>query len=220
MPARPSRVFTSESFLYPCWTLAPESLPGETMRVLVIDNFDSFTYNLVQCLGAQGAEPNVFRNDAITGEEVLSLSPDRVLISPGPGGPQDSGNSLEIIRTVRGHIPLLGVCLGHQCLGQTYGCAIVRARPVHGKVSFIQHDGKGLFRNLPQRIQVARYHSLVVDPATLSPELEISASSEDGIIMALRHKRLPLEGLQFHPESFLTPLGAKMLRSFLEWRWP
>ncbi len=187
------------------------------MKVLVIDNFDSFTYNLVQCLGAEGAELTVYRNNAIRAEEVLSLLPDRVIISPGPGGPMDSGNSLDIVRAVAGRIPLLGVCLGHQCLGQVYGCAIIRASPMHGKVSMIRHDGKGLFKGIVGNIEVARYHSLVVDFATVGPDLEVSAYTDDGIIMGLRHRRLPLEGIQFHPESFLTPEGKKILRNFLEY---
>jgi anthranilate synthase component 2/para-aminobenzoate synthetase component 2 len=187
------------------------------MTVLVIDNFDSFTYNLVQQLGAEGAKPIVYRNNTITPAGVCALAPDRVLISPGPGGPEDSGHSMGIIRAVAGRIPVLGVCLGHQCIGRLYGCNIVRTQPMHGKVSTIRHDGKGVFRGLPECIEVARYHSLVVDPATAGPEIAVSAQTDDGIVMGLRHKRLPLEGVQFHPESFLTLEGAKILRNFLEW---
>ncbi len=185
------------------------------MRVLTIDNFDSFTYNLVQYLGQLGAEPLVFRNDAITPQEVLELAPDRVLISPGPGRPEDAGVSTELIRALAGRIPLLGVCLGHQCLGQVYGAAVVRARPMHGKVSVVEHDGRGVFAGLEQSLTVARYHSLVVDPKTLSPELEVSARTSDGVVMGLRHVRFAMEGVQFHPESFLTPRGMRIIDNFL-----
>lgn len=186
------------------------------MQVLVIDNFDSFTYNLVQYLGAQGAVAKVYRNNAITALEVLEEKPDRVLISPGPGGPEDSGVSRDVIQAVAGKIPLLGVCLGHQCLAQVYGGKIIRANPIHGKTSDVNHDGKGVFKDLPKTMEVARYHSLVVAPDTLSPDFEISAFTSDGIIMGIRNRKALQEGIQFHPESFMTPHGMTMIRNFLE----
>lgn len=185
------------------------------MHVLVIDNFDSFTYNLVQYLGVLGARIEVYRNDATTPKEVLAANPDRVLISPGPGSPDDAGVSRDVIRTVAGRIPLLGVCLGHQCLAEVCGGRIVRAKPIHGKVSRVIHDGQGVFAGIEQRITVARYHSLVIDPDSIGEELEISAKTEDGIIMGVRHKKYSLEGIQFHPESFMTPYGMKIVKNFL-----
>ena len=189
------------------------------VRVLVIDNFDSFTFNLVQYLGALGAEPTVVRNDAITTEQILKLAPDRILISPGPGNPDEAGISRQVIRAVTGKIPLLGVCLGHQCLGEVFGGRTVRHPPVHGKVSTVHHDGKGIFRGVPNPLTVARYHSLVVDPDTLDPEVEISARTKEGAVMGLRHRRLPIEGIQFHPESFMTPAGLRMMENFVAPGW-
>ena len=185
------------------------------MHVCVIDNFDSFTYNLVQYLGALGAKIDVFRNDEITPAQVLAAAPDRVLISPGPGGPDDAGISRDVIREVAGKIPLLGVCLGHQCLAEVYGGRIVRSKPIHGKVSKVIHDGQGLFADIEKEIIVARYHSLVVDPDSLSDELETTAKTEDGIIMGIRHKKHVLEGIQFHPESFMTSTGMTIMKNFL-----
>ena len=185
------------------------------VRVLVIDNFDSFTFNLVQYLGALGAEPTVVRNNAITTEQILKLAPDRILISPGPGNPDEAGISRQVIRAVAGKIPILGVCLGHQCLGEVFGGRTVRYPPVHGKVSSVHHDGRGIFRGVANPLTVARYHSLVVDPDTLDPEVEISARTEEGAVMGLRHRHLPVEGIQFHPESFMTPAGLRMIKNFL-----
>lgn len=185
------------------------------MRVLVIDNFDSFTYNLVQYFGALGAHLEVFRSNAITPEQVLALAPDRILISPGPGGPDEAGVSREVIRQAAGKIPVLGVCLGHQCLAEVYGGRIVRAHPVHGKTSVIRHDGLGVFAGLSNPITVARYHSLVVQPESIKEELIVSAQTSDGLVMGLRHRHLAVEGIQFHPESFMTPEGMRIVQNFL-----
>jgi anthranilate synthase/aminodeoxychorismate synthase-like glutamine amidotransferase len=180
--------------------------------VLVIDNYDSFTYNLVQALGSLGAAPRVLRNDA----DLASLSPERVVISPGPRGPRDAGGSLDAVRRWAGRVPLLGVCLGHQCLAVAFGAAVARARrPMHGKTSRVSHDGRGVFAGLPDPLTVMRYHSLVVDETTLPAELRVSARSEDGEIMGLRHARWPVEGVQFHPESYRSEAGLELLRNFL-----
>lgn len=185
--------------------------------LLVIDNYDSFTYNLVQYLGELGAEMRVFRNDEITVEEIENdIKPDKILISPGPGTPDDSGVSLDILRKFGETIPILGVCLGHQAIGQVFGGKVIRApEPVHGKPVEICHDGKTIFKNLTYRFRAARYHSLVVERETLPDCLEISATSPDGLIMALRHKTHKIEGVQFHPESILTKEGKKLLQNFL-----
>ncbi len=184
--------------------------------ILLIDNFDSFTFNLVQALGSLGAELKVVRNDAITVPQVEALRPDHIVISPGPCTPREAGVSLELIRALGGRVPLLGVCLGHQCIGQVFGGQVVRAPvPVHGKTAAIEHTGQGLFRDMPQPFVAARYHSLVVDRATLPECLEITAWHE-GLIMGMRHRELPrLEGVQFHPESFLTQDGKRLLANFL-----
>lgn len=186
--------------------------------LLVIDNYDSFTYNLVQYLGELGAEMRVFRNDEITIEEIENeIKPDKILISPGPGTPDDAGVSLEVLKRFAERIPILGVCLGHQAIGQIFGGKVIRAPvPVHGKPVEIVHDGKTLFQNLPQNFEAGRYHSLIVERESLPDCLEISASSPDGLIMGLRHKNYKIEGVQFHPESILTPEGKKLLRNFLE----
>ncbi|HEX3795483.1 MAG TPA: aminodeoxychorismate/anthranilate synthase component II [Acidimicrobiales bacterium] len=185
-------------------------------RVLVIDNYDSFVYNLVQELGELGADPVVFRNDAITVEEIRADRPDAVLISPGPGRPEDGGVSMEAIRQLAGEIPLLGVCLGHQCMGQVFGGQVVAApHLMHGKTSEIHHDGLGLFAGLPNPFVATRYHSLVVQPDSVPPELMVTATSTDGVIMGLRHRELALEGVQFHPESVLTVSGPALLANFL-----
>jgi anthranilate synthase/aminodeoxychorismate synthase-like glutamine amidotransferase len=185
--------------------------------LLVIDNYDSFTYNLVQYLGELGAELEVRRNDEVTVEEIENdLKPERILISPGPGTPDDAGVSLEVLKTFADKLPILGVCLGHQAIGQVFGGRVVRAPlPVHGKPAEIEHDGKGVFKDLSQNFQAGRYHSLVVERGSLPAELEISAATPDGLIMGLRHKRFKVEGVQFHPESILTSEGKKLLRNFL-----
>ena len=184
--------------------------------VLVIDNYDSFTYNLVQYLGDLGAKVRVVRNDRITVQEVADLKPDRVVISPGPCTPNEAGVSCALIRTFAGRLPILGVCLGHQCLGQAMGGRIVGAeRLMHGKTSPIHHDGRTIFAGLPSPFEATRYHSLLVERASLPSCLEVSAETPEGEIMGLRHRTLPLEGVQFHPESILTTEGKKILGNFL-----
>jgi anthranilate synthase/aminodeoxychorismate synthase-like glutamine amidotransferase len=184
--------------------------------LLLIDNYDSFTYNLYQYLGELGEETRVIRNDEMSAEAALALDPERVVISPGPGTPDQAGISLDVIRGAAGRIPLLGVCLGHQALGQAFGGRVVRAPKVmHGKTSEIHHDGRTVFAGLPQPFTATRYHSLVVDRASVPEGLEISAWTEDGVVMGLRHKQHALEGVQFHPESILTSSGKDLLRNFL-----
>ena len=185
-------------------------------RVLVIDNYDSFVYNLVQYVGEQGAEPIVRRHDAVTLAEAEALDPDAILISPGPGRPEDAGVSNDLIRHLGGRVPIFGVCLGHQCIGQVFGGDVVRAPAVmHGKTSLVHHRGVGVLAGLPSPFQATRYHSLVVDRATLPDVLEVTAETEDGIVMALRHRELPIEGVQFHPESILTHVGKDLVANFL-----
>jgi anthranilate synthase/aminodeoxychorismate synthase-like glutamine amidotransferase len=184
---------------------------------LVVDNYDSFTYNLVQYLGELGATPLVHRHDALRIDELVDLDPDAVLISPGPGDPDHAGLSNEVVTTFAGRVPVLGVCLGHQCIGQVYGGRIVRAPQVmHGKTSLIRHDGAGVFAGLPNPFEATRYHSLVVDRASVPDVLEITAETDDGTVMGLRHRELAVEGVQFHPESILTTSGHELLRNFLE----
>jgi anthranilate synthase/aminodeoxychorismate synthase-like glutamine amidotransferase len=185
-------------------------------RVLVVDNYDSFVYNLVQELGELGAEPVVFRNDAIDVAGIREARPDAVLISPGPGRPEDGGVSLDAIRELGRQIPLLGVCLGHQCIGQAYG-GTIEAAPhlMHGKTSEIHHDGRGIFAGLPNPFVATRYHSLVVRPESVPDELEVTATSSDGVVMGLRHRTQRVEGVQFHPESVLTVSGPALLANFL-----
>ena len=184
--------------------------------LFVIDNYDSFTYNLVQYLGELGAEMIVRRNDAVTVAEIEQVQPRQILISPGPGTPDDAGITLETIRHFAGRVPILGVCLGHQAIGQAFGGRVVRAPvPVHGKPVEIEHDERTIFRGLPQRFKAGRYHSLIVERDSLPDCLEPSAHTPDGLIMALRHRTLPLEGVQFHPESILTPEGKRLLENFL-----
>lgn len=185
--------------------------------LLVIDNYDSFTYNIVQYLGELGADMLVRRNDEITLKEIQNdLNPKRILISPGPGTPDDAGISLEVLKYYADKLPILGVCLGHQAIGQIFGGKVVRAPiPVHGKHAEICHDGKGVFKDLTYRFKAGRYHSLIVDRADFPDELEISATTPDGLIMGLRHKTYKVEGVQFHPESILTSEGKKLLQNFL-----
>ncbi|RQD77634.1 MAG: aminodeoxychorismate/anthranilate synthase component II [Candidatus Syntrophonatronum acetioxidans] len=185
--------------------------------ILVIDNYDSFTYNLVQYLGEMGAELKVARNDRITLEEIGEISPQRIVISPGPGVPEDAGLSIDIIRTFAPRIPILGVCLGHQAVGVAYGGRVIRAPLLmHGKTSFIYHHSEGIYRNLTDPFEATRYHSLVLEKETLPSSLEITARTADGVIMGVRHLEYPLEGIQFHPESILTGEGKKLLSNFLK----
>jgi len=184
--------------------------------LLVIDNYDSFTYNLVQFLGELGADPVVRRNDQVTVAEIAAGNYSGIVISPGPGVPQSAGISLEAIRQLGGKLPILGVCLGHQAIGEAFGGRIVRApEPIHGKASRVRHDSKGIFAGVPQDLEVGRYHSLVIEPATCPEVLEVTATTADGIIMGVRHRSLPIEGVQFHPESVLTRCGMQILSNFL-----
>ena len=184
--------------------------------ILVIDNYDSFTYNLVQYLGELGAEVEVFRNDAIDLAEITRRCPEGILLSPGPGTPADAGVTLDVVRRLSGAIPLLGVCLGHQAIGQAFGGSVVRApRLMHGRTSPIEHDGRGVFAGIPSPFRATRYHSLIVEQASLPEELEVTAWTAEGELMGLRHRRFAVEGVQFHPESFLTEHGHAMLRNFL-----
>jgi anthranilate synthase/aminodeoxychorismate synthase-like glutamine amidotransferase len=185
------------------------------MRVLVIDNYDSFVYNLVQFLGELGAEPEVIRNDKASVGELVDRRPERVVISPGPCTPAEAGISVEAARTFpESGVPTLGVCLGHQSMVEAFGGRTVRGEPIHGKDADVEHDGRGVLHGLPSPLRVGRYHSLVADP-DLPPDLELSASF-DGVVMGVRHRELPAEGVQFHPESVLTPGGMDILRNFLE----
>jgi anthranilate synthase/aminodeoxychorismate synthase-like glutamine amidotransferase len=184
--------------------------------ILVIDNYDSFTFNLVQYLGEMGQELKVFRNDVITVAEIKGLEPDSIVISPGPGRPEDSGIIIETIQTYAGKIPILGVCLGHQAIGAAFGGKIVSAPTImHGKTSEVYHDGRTIFRDLPNPFTATRYHSLVVEPESIPESLEITAKTDDGVIMGLRHRGMVVEGVQFHPESILTEIGKKLLSNFV-----
>ena len=186
------------------------------MTVLLIDNYDSFTYNLFQYLGELGAQVEVVRNDAITIEEIAEMAPQHIIISPGPGNPDEAGISKDAIRHFAGKIPIFGVCLGHQCIGEVFGGIVEGAGEIlHGKVSRITHDGKGVFVGLPSPIEATRYHSLAIRADSVPDVLEVSAHSESGIIMGVRHRTLLVEGVQFHPESILTPDGHAILRNFL-----
>jgi anthranilate synthase/aminodeoxychorismate synthase-like glutamine amidotransferase len=185
--------------------------------ILMLDNYDSFTYNLVQYLGELGAEVHVFRNDEISVEEVESLRPSHIVISPGPCTPNEAGVTLELVARMAGRVPLLGVCLGHQAIGQAFGAKVVRAKQVmHGKTSRVRHDGKGVFERVDDDFVATRYHSLVVERASLPACLEVTAASEDGEIMGLRHRGHAIEGVQFHPEALLTQHGHKMLQNFIQ----
>ena len=186
-------------------------------KVLIIDNYDSFTYNLVQYLGELGAEPVVFRNDRITLQEMEALAPERLVISPGPCTPKEAGISVAAIRHFAGRIPILGVCLGHQAIGEAFGGRVVRAgRLMHGKTSWIRHDGRTIYRGLPNPFEATRYHSLVVERESLPECLEVTAETPEGELMGIRHKRFAVEGVQFHPESIMTAVGKDLLRNFLE----
>lgn len=185
-------------------------------RVLVIDNYDSFVYNLVQYLGELGAKPIVHRHDAVTLDDVEALAPDAVLISPGPGRPEDAGVSTAVIHWAAGRVPVLGVCLGHQAIGAAWGGSVVRAPEVmHGKTSMVHHGGAGVFAGLPDPLEATRYHSLIVDLDSVPDELEVTATSEDGLVMGLRHREHDVEGVQFHPESILTAHGHDLMANFL-----
>jgi anthranilate synthase/aminodeoxychorismate synthase-like glutamine amidotransferase len=184
--------------------------------ILVIDNYDSFTWNLVQYLEELGEKVEVSRNDAIDGDGIEARRPRALVLSPGPKTPDDAGVTLEAVRRFSGRLPILGVCLGHQAIGQAFGGRVVRAPTLmHGKTSPIEHDGRTLFRDLPSPFDATRYHSLVVDPASIPPELEVSARTADGVVMGLRHRTHPTEGVQFHPESILTGHGKALLANFL-----
>jgi anthranilate synthase component 2 len=184
--------------------------------IVVVDNYDSFVYILVQYLGELGARPHVYRHDAVTVDEIRGMRPDGILISPGPGTPDDAGVSVPVLAELSGEIPIFGVCLGLQCIGQAFGGRIVRAPEVmHGKTSLINHDGAGVFSGLPQPIEATRYHSLIVDRKSVPDSLEITAATEDGLVMGLRHRDHAVEGVQFHPESVLTTTGHALLENFL-----
>jgi len=185
-------------------------------RLLLIDNYDSFTYNLVQGFLVLGADVHVYRNDAITIEQARALSPTHLCISPGPGTPQRAGVSMDMVRAFAGEIPVFGVCLGHQSIVEVFGGKVVRAdRLMHGKTSTIEHDRRGVFEQIAEGVEVGRYHSLIAEPASIPSELEISARTPEGEIMGVRHRHLTVEGVQFHPESVLTPQGPAMMRNFL-----
>ena len=187
-----------------------------SFKILVIDNYDSFVYNLVQYLGELKAEPIVKRHDAITIDEVEDMSPHALLISPGPGNPKQAGISVDLIKWAAGKIPVLGICLGHQCIGEAWGGKIVHAPQVmHGKTSLISHNKSGLFKDIESPFNATRYHSLMVDPESFPDELEITAKTDDGLIMGLKHKQFEIHGLQFHPESILTSFGHKLIENFL-----
>lgn len=194
-----------------------KSANAHARKILLLDNFDSFTFNIVQALQVLGVEVIVRRAQTSNVESCLELFPSHIVIGPGPGTPSEAGISLDIIRRASGHIPILGICLGHQAIGQIYGATVARARsgPMHGKTSLIRHTNHGIFRRLPQDFQAVRYHSLTVVPNTLPEILEITALAEDGEIMGLRHKTLPIEGVQFHPESILTDSGMLLFENFL-----
>ncbi len=193
-----------------------KTAPTREQKILMIDNYDSFTYNLVQYLGELGADVEVFRNNKITIKEIEKIKPEKIVISPGPGNPEKAGISVDLVKAFAGNIPILGVCLGHQSIGYAFGAEIVHAEKLmHGKTSEIRHDGKTIFENLPLPFKATRYHSLAINRATLSDDFEITAESEDNEIMGIRHKKYILEGIQFHPESILTESGKDLLKNFL-----
>jgi len=192
---------------------------ADRVQLLMIDNYDSFTYNLVQYLGELGADVEVRRNDAVTVEDVLALAPERIVISPGPCTPNEAGITLELLERLSGRVPILGVCLGHQAIGQAFGGKVVRATQVmHGKVSRIRHDGRGVFSGIPDDFVATRYHSLVIERSSLPDCLALTAQAEDGEIMGVRHRSLAVEGVQFHPEAMLTEHGHRLLENFLKGR--
>jgi len=185
--------------------------------ILLIDNYDSFTYNLYQYLCELGADVRVVRNDEIIVSEVEALAPERLVVSPGPRTPKEAGISVELIERLAGKLPILGVCLGHQCIGEAFGATVAGAGEIrHGKSSTIEHDGKGVFRGLPNPFEAIRYHSLAIQPETVPECLEVTARSDSGVIMGVRHRQHPIEGVQFHPESIATPVGKAILKNFLE----
>lgn len=187
------------------------------MKILIIDNYDSFTFNLVQLVGVFTHDIYVKRNDKITIEEIKKFNPAKIIISPGPGRPENSNVSLELIGNLGSEIPILGVCLGHQAIGIAYGGQITQApKLMHGKVSKIKHDGEKIYKTLPQNFEAGRYHSLVIDNTALPDELEIVSTTDDNVIMGVRHKKFPVEGIQFHPESILTPLGNQIIKNWIE----
>ncbi|MCL5073571.1 MAG: aminodeoxychorismate/anthranilate synthase component II [Actinobacteria bacterium] len=191
-------------------------MKSKKINILMIDNYDSFTFNLVQYLGILGEIIKVRRNNKITISEIEEMSPEKIVISPGPGKPEDAGISEEIILRFHKKIPILGVCLGHQCIGEVFGARIINSGVVfHGKTSLIYHDSKTIFNEIENPFEAARYHSLIIDRKTVPDSLEISAENKEGIIMGIRHKKYPVEGIQFHPESFLTPHGLKILQNFI-----
>jgi para-aminobenzoate synthetase component 2 len=184
--------------------------------ILVIDNYDSFTYNLVQYLGELGAEVVVHRNDAVSVDDIREIAPEGILISPGPGRPEEAGISMDVIASMGAETPIFGVCLGHQSIAQHFGASVVRAeRLMHGRTSEILHEGRGVFQGLPRPLTATRYHSLIVEPSTVPDELEVTATTDRGEIMGVRHATLPIEGVQFHPESFLTENGHALIRNWL-----
>jgi|TARA_B110000444_G_scaffold162399_1_gene151733 para-aminobenzoate synthetase component 2 len=184
--------------------------------LVMIDNYDSFTYNLVQYFGELGEEVRVFRNDQISLKKIQDMNPDYLVISPGPCSPKEAGISLELIKELKGELPIFGVCLGHQAIAEAFGAKIVKANyPMHGKISVINHDGDYLFKNLEKNLSVTRYHSLVIEPSSLTDDFIVNARTDDGIIMAIQHKTLNISGVQFHPESIMTKQGKKLLQNFL-----
>jgi len=190
--------------------------PKEQSDILIIDNYDSFTFNLAQYLGSLGETIQVYRNDKISLNDISGLSPSRIVISPGPGSPKDAGISKDVISTFYKKIPILGVCLGHQCIGEVFGSRIINSGEiVHGKTSAIHHDGRAIFKGVTNPFQGARYHSLIIEKDSISPFFEVTAFTDEGIIMGIRHKKYKLEGVQFHPESFLTKYGKKILENFI-----
>ena len=185
--------------------------------LLLIDNYDSFTYNLFQYLSELGADVHTVRNDQITPDAIEELAPERIVISPGPGRPDDGGISIDVIGRFAGKVPIRGVCLGHQCIGQAFGGEVAGAGEImHGKSSKISHDGNGIFRGLPNPFEAIRYHSLAITPESVPESLEVTARSDSGVIMGVRHREYPIEGIQFHPESIMTPVGKDLLKNFLE----
>lgn len=194
-----------------------ETVRTKKIDILMIDNYDSFTFNLVQYLGILGENIKVRRNDKVSLDEIKKMAPSRIVISPGPGRPVDAGMSKDIIRHFYKEIPILGVCLGHQCIGEVFGAEVINSGVViHGKTSKIYHDGKSIFTGVENPFEAARYHSLILKKDTIPSSLEVTAHTEDGIIMGVRHKNYKLEGIQFHPESFLTPVGLKILKNFID----